>query len=75
MIELFHGYTYSGNPIATAAGIATLETYKEEGLFERAAELAPYWQEAIHSPARSAACHRHPQHGPDRRGGTGGHRG
>ncbi|WP_415182711.1 aspartate aminotransferase family protein [Phaeovulum sp.] len=49
MIELFHGYTYSGNPIASAAGIASLETYKEEGLFERAAELAPYWQEALHS--------------------------
>jgi beta-alanine--pyruvate transaminase len=49
MIELFHGYTYSGNPIASAAGIATLETYKEEGLFERAAEIAPYWQEALHS--------------------------
>ena len=49
MIELFHGYTYSGNPIASAAGIATLETYKEEGLFERCAELAPYWQDALHS--------------------------
>jgi beta-alanine--pyruvate transaminase len=49
MIELFHGYTYSGNPIASAAGIATLDTYREEGLFERAAEMAPYWQEALHS--------------------------
>ena len=49
MIELFHGYTYSGNPIASAAGLATLETYKEEGLFERAAEIAPYWEEALHS--------------------------
>ena len=49
MIELFHGYTYSGNPIAAAAGIATLETYKQEGLFERANDLAPYWQEALHS--------------------------
>ena len=49
MIELFHGYTYSGNPIASAAGIATLETYKEEGLFERAAAIAPYWEEALHS--------------------------
>ncbi|MBF9035647.1 aminotransferase class III-fold pyridoxal phosphate-dependent enzyme [Rhodobacterales bacterium HKCCE2091] len=48
-IELFHGYTYSGNPIAAAAGLATLETYREEGLFQRAAELAPYWQEALHS--------------------------
>ncbi len=49
LIELFHGYTYSGNPIAAAAGLATLETYRDEGLFERCAELAPYWQEAIHS--------------------------
>lgn len=49
MIELFHGYTYSGNPIASAAGIATLEVYREEGLFERAAAIAPYWEEALHS--------------------------
>ena len=49
LIELFHGYTYSGNPIASAAGIATLATYKEEGLFERCAEMAPYWEEALHS--------------------------
>ncbi len=49
LIELFHGYTYSGSPIASAAGLATLETYREEGLFERAADLAPYWQEAVHS--------------------------
>ncbi len=49
MIELFHGYTYSGNPIAAAAAIATLDTYKQEGLFERAAELAPYWEDALHS--------------------------
>jgi beta-alanine--pyruvate transaminase len=48
LIELFHGYTYSGNPIASAAGMATLETYKEDGLFERAAELAPYWEEGLH---------------------------
>ena len=48
-IELFHGYTYSGNPLASAAGLATLETYREEGLFERAAELAPYWEDALHS--------------------------
>jgi beta-alanine--pyruvate transaminase len=51
MIELFHGYTYSGNPIASAAGISTLETYKEEGLFERAAELSSYWEDAAHSLA------------------------
>jgi len=49
LIELFHGYTYSGNPIASAAGIATLETYREEDLFQRAADIAPYWQEALHS--------------------------
>ena len=49
LIELFHGYTYSGNPMAAAAGLATLETYAEEGLFARAAELAPYWQEALHA--------------------------
>ena len=49
LIEFFHGYTYSGNPIASAAGLATLETYKEEGLFERAADLAPYWEEGLHS--------------------------
>ena len=49
LIELFHGYTYSGNPIAAACGIATLETYKEEGLFERCAAIAPYWEEALHS--------------------------
>ncbi|KAA9009349.1 aspartate aminotransferase family protein [Histidinibacterium aquaticum] len=48
LIELFHGYTYSGNPIAAAAGLATLETYREEGLFERAAELAPYWEDMLH---------------------------
>ncbi len=49
LIELFHGYTYSGNPIASAAGLATLETYREDGLFERAAALAPYWEQALHS--------------------------
>jgi len=49
MIEFFHGYTYSGNPIASAAAIATLDTYKEEGLLTRGAELAPYWADALHS--------------------------
>ncbi|MCB2054227.1 MAG: aminotransferase class III-fold pyridoxal phosphate-dependent enzyme, partial [Geminicoccaceae bacterium] len=48
MIELFHGYTYSAHPLACAAGLATLDVYREEGLFERAAELAPYWEEALH---------------------------
>lgn len=48
-IELFHGYTYSGHPVAAAAGLATLDVYKEEGLFDRAAGLAPYWEDAVHS--------------------------
>ncbi|RED53341.1 aspartate aminotransferase family protein [Aestuariispira insulae] len=49
MIELFHGYTYSGNPIACATALATLETYQEEGLLTRAAELDGYWADALHS--------------------------
>lgn len=49
MIELFHGYTYSGNPVAAAAGLATLDIYAEEELFQRAADLASYWEDALHS--------------------------
>jgi beta-alanine--pyruvate transaminase len=48
-IELFHGYTYSAHPLACAAGMATLETYQEEGLFERALAMEPYWRQAVHS--------------------------
>ncbi len=48
-IELFHGYTYSGHPLAAAAGLATLALYKAEGLFNRAAELNDYWENAVHS--------------------------
>ncbi|MFC0340675.1 aspartate aminotransferase family protein [Paracoccus niistensis] len=51
VIELFHGYTYSGNPIASAAGIATLETYAEEGLLTRAASLEAHWEKALHGLA------------------------
>ncbi len=47
-IELFHGYTYSGHPLACAAGLATLDLYEREGLFARAADLAQYWEEAVH---------------------------
>ena len=50
-IELFHGYTYSGNPVAAAAAIATLDVYEEDDLFLRASELAVHWQEALHSLA------------------------
>lgn len=49
LIEFFHGYTYSGNPIASAAGLATLETYADEGLLTRAADLDSYWADALHS--------------------------
>ncbi|OCR01331.1 omega amino acid--pyruvate aminotransferase [Oscillatoriales cyanobacterium USR001] len=48
-IELFHGYTYSGHPVACAAALATLNIYEEEALFERAANLATYWENAVHS--------------------------
>ena len=49
MVELFHGYTYSGHPVATAAAEATLGLYHEEKLFERARELAPYFENAVHA--------------------------
>ena len=48
-IELFHGYTYSGHPLATAAAEASLSLFEEEGLSQRAQDLAPYFQEAVHS--------------------------
>ncbi len=48
-IDLFHGYTYSGHPMACAAAIATLDTYAEENLFDKAIELGDYWQQGIHS--------------------------
>jgi beta-alanine--pyruvate transaminase len=49
VIELFHGYTYSGHPVACAAGLATLDIYQEEGLLRRAESMASEWQTAIHS--------------------------
>ncbi|HCF25313.1 MULTISPECIES: aspartate aminotransferase family protein [unclassified Novosphingobium] len=48
-IELFHGYTYSGHPLAAAAACAALDLYAAEGLFERAIELESYWGDAVHS--------------------------
>jgi beta-alanine--pyruvate transaminase len=48
-IELYHGYTYSAHPVACAAGIATLDVYEQEGLFQRGKDLAPYWADAVHS--------------------------
>ena len=49
MIELFHGYTYSGHPVAAAAGLATMDIYKEEGTFEQAAALAQPFEDLLHS--------------------------
>ncbi len=47
MVELFHGYTYSAHPLACAAGLATLDLYREEGLFERARALEPKFADAV----------------------------
>ncbi len=49
MVEFMHGYTYSGHPLACAAGIATLDTYAEEGLLTRAGDMSGYFAEAVHS--------------------------
>jgi beta-alanine--pyruvate transaminase len=49
VVELFHGYTYSAHPLAGAAGIAALDLYREEGLFERAKALEPKWADAAMS--------------------------
>jgi beta-alanine--pyruvate transaminase len=48
-IEFFHGYTYSGHPLAAAAMLATMEVYREEQMFQRAADMAPYFEDAAHS--------------------------
>ena len=49
VIELFHGYTYSGHPVACAAGLAALDIYEGEGLLTRAAEMESYFEDAVHS--------------------------
>ncbi|MEO1538168.1 MAG: aminotransferase class III-fold pyridoxal phosphate-dependent enzyme [Pseudomonadota bacterium] len=51
MPDLFHGYTYSGHPLAAAACIATLDVYRDEGIFEHAADMAPLWEEMLHGLA------------------------
>jgi beta-alanine--pyruvate transaminase len=48
-IEFFHGYTYSGHPLACAAGLGTLDTYRDEDLFARGASLHAYWEGAAHA--------------------------
>lgn len=50
-IELFHGYTYSGHPVAAAACIATMDEYHEKKIFENARKMMPVWEEALHSLA------------------------
>ena len=50
-IELFHGYTYSGHPLASAAAMATLDVYEDEQLFERSRKLAPILEDALHALA------------------------
>jgi beta-alanine--pyruvate transaminase len=48
-IELFHGYTYSAHPVATAAAVAALDIYQREGLFERAKSLSVPFEQAAHA--------------------------
>jgi beta-alanine--pyruvate transaminase len=48
-VEFFHGYTYSGHPAACAAGLATLDIYKRDGLFERGRALSPYFLDGLFS--------------------------
>lgn len=50
-IEFFHGYTYSGHPLASAAAMATLDVYEDEQLFERSRKLAPVFEDALHGLA------------------------
>jgi beta-alanine--pyruvate transaminase len=49
IIEFFHGYTYSGHPLACAAALATLDIYADERLFERVGTIAAEWEDAVHS--------------------------
>ena len=48
MVEFGHGYTYSGHPVACAAGLATLELLKRDNLIEQSANLAPVFEESLH---------------------------
>jgi len=49
LIEFFHGYTYSAHPLACAAALGTLDTYADEGLLTRAAQMEGYFADAVHS--------------------------
>lgn len=48
-IELFHGFTYSGHPLAMAAGVATIDVFEEQNLFEKAIDNSPYFEDLVHS--------------------------
>ena len=48
-IELFHGYTYSGHPVACAAALATLEVFEEQKILQHAKGIQTYWEDAVHS--------------------------
>jgi len=48
-MELFHGYTYSGHPVACAAGMAVMDIYEREGLLTRVGSIADAWENAVHS--------------------------
>jgi len=48
-IELFHGYTYSGHPVAAAAALATLDIYRDDSLFERGLQIEKWLEEAVHT--------------------------
>ena len=56
VVELAHGYTYSAHPLACAAGLATLDIYRDEKLFERAHELEPKFADAVHVAAERACA-------------------
>ena len=49
MIELFHGYTYSGHPVAAAAGLAVQDAYEQEGTFEQSRSLEQHFEDLLHS--------------------------
>ena len=66
-IELFHGYTYSGHPLACAASLAALDVYRDEKLFERAHALEPKWCDALMTLKGLPNVARHPLRRPDRR--------
>ena len=47
--EMFHGYTYSGIPVAVAAALAVQDIFDKEDIFKRAKEMSPYFQDGLHS--------------------------